>query len=615
MNKYNINVMDIETFTENGKLYPYCMCLKINGIISVFWRTEDIVMDFLNYISENSEENYIEIYTHNINFDGLLILDGIKDKNIFFDIFVRDHNLYWIKICNLKVSILIRCSYKLIPLSVSYLGLMIGLEKKTFPYKFVKAFNLNYVGDIPDKSYFNSVDDYNDFMVENKNFNLKKVSIDYCIRDLEIIYKILTNILPIIIKYYGSTAVIRKSFSFSSISYKIYSKKFDRLKITELKTSSFNTEYIRNAYYGGRCEVFGNPNNGEIIHYFDYKGMYAQCMKEKFPIGNPIIKRSGLSVHKPGFHTIKFKCAEYLPFLPIKFSKLLFPNGTITGTYWYEEILNAIIKGRCEILEHYSSLEFEKEDYVFHEYVEEFMSIRERGLYYNIFGKNMINGLYGSFALNDENETYVITLSESEFSTYQSKVEIISFKKIGNAYIIKISKNLKSKKILDKGDFWDLNNKKRNLAYAAVIASKARIKLNNSLDLVIKNGGRLYYTDTDSIFAGYSYNNIGKEIGDIKWSKIYQDGVFVSSKFYFLPDDNIKLKGINKNPYTFFEIKEKFYNENINFIDFDDQLSFIKNNFELFELINKKQIKIASYDKRTFSSNKKETTPIDFPDL
>jgi hypothetical protein len=78
------------------------------------------------------------------------------------------------------------------------------------------------------------------------------------------------------------------------------------------------------------------------------------------------------------------------------------------------------------------------------------MNIRTLGLYYNIFGKNMINGLYGSFALNDENEIYAITLSEEEFSSYKSRMDILSFKKIGNAYIIKILKNNKSKKFLDK---------------------------------------------------------------------------------------------------------------------------------------------------------------------
>jgi hypothetical protein len=45
-------------------------------------------------------------------------------------------------------------------------------------------------------------------------------------------------------------------------------------------------EYIRQSYYGGRCEIFGNPIENDVIHHFDYSGMYGQCMLEKYPHGN-----------------------------------------------------------------------------------------------------------------------------------------------------------------------------------------------------------------------------------------------------------------------------------------------------------------------------------------
>lgn len=143
------------------------------------------------------------------------------------------------------------------------------------------------------------------------------------------------------------------------------------------------------------------------------------------------------------------------------------------------------------------------------------MRVRERGVYYNIFGKNMINGLYGSFALRDEEGVYVIARNETEFESYREKTEVLSFEKIGNVFLMKIAKNLKSKKIIDKNNNWEIDFSKRNLAYAAITASKARIKINNSLDRVLKDGGRLYYTDTDSIYAGYSDNRLDCKLGDI----------------------------------------------------------------------------------------------------
>lgn len=611
MKNYDINVMDIETFTEDGKLYPYCICLKLNSKDVSFWYDENIIMNFLNYVSENAKKDYVEIYTHNINFDGLIIIDGIKNKGIFFDMFIRNHNIYWIKLNNLKINILIRCSFKIIPASVSNLGNLIGFNKKAFPHKFVNRDKLNYTGKVPNSEYFNSEEDYNTFLADNITFNLKSATLAYCFQDVEIVYRVLVNVLSILLTYYGSSNIIKKSFSFSSLSYKLYSKKFDKFSITKKSTLIANSVYIKNAYYGGRCEVFGNPRPGEIIHYFDYKGMYAQCMLEKFPYGAIISKNKNLSLNNPGFHTIRFKCDNYLPFLPIRNKKLIFPNGEIIGTYWYEEIANAVLKGRCKILEHYSSLEFENEDYLFKDFVNEFLELREKGIYYNILGKNIINGLYGSFALNDEPEAYIITLSDAEFSAYIKMVDVISFKKIGNAYIIKIEKNTKSKKLLDKKDKWELNYKKRNVAYAAVIASKARIKLNNSLDLVLRDGGKLFYTDTDSIFAGYNTNKLGHRLGDIKWSKTYKDGVFITSKFYYLEEEGIKLKGINKNTYSFSEIKNKFYATEKK-IMFDQQLKFNKTNFELNEILGIKSIKIDDYDKRIFTENKKNTVPIYF---
>jgi hypothetical protein len=332
-------------------------------------------------------------------------------------------------------------------------------------------------------------------------------------------------------------------------------------------------------------------------------------MLEKFPYGCTYTKKDKLSIEEIGFHTIKFKCDAYLPFLPYRDNKLMFSNGVMIGTYWYEEILNAIKNRKCEIINHYSSITYEKEDYLFKEYVMEFMKIRDRNTYYNIFGKNMINGLYGSFALNDENEMYILTMSEDEFLFYQKEIDIISFKKIGDIYILKVIKNIKSKKYLDKKNKWDMKNKKRNIAYAAIIASKARIKLNNSLQSVLDDGGRIYYTDTDSIFAGYKNNKKKKKIGDIEWSETYEDAVFISSKFYYLKDKNIKLKGVNKNEHTFEEIKEDFYNNN-KIIEFVNQFSILKSNYELFELYNNKKININSYDKRIFTNDKKETKPI-----
>jgi len=54
-----------------------------------------------------------------------------------------------------------------------------------------------------------------------------------------------------------------------------------------------------------------------------------------------------------------------------------------------------------------------------------------------------------------------------------------------------------------------------NVIYAAIITSKARIKLYKSFISVQNNGGRLLYCDTDSIFAAYKKDVTGETHGEI----------------------------------------------------------------------------------------------------
>jgi len=105
---------------------------------------------------------------------------------------------------------------------------------------------------------------------------------------------------------------------------------------------------------------------------------------------------------------------------------------------------------KCEILDHYSSIVYNEEDYVFKNFVEYFNDIRHKGIYYNILGKNMNNGLYGSFALNEDNCVYVICHNETELKSYSNTTDVNNIIKIGNSFLLCIDKTNKTKKILDK---------------------------------------------------------------------------------------------------------------------------------------------------------------------
>jgi hypothetical protein len=168
-----------------------------------------------------------------------------------------------------------------------------------------------------------------------------------------------------------------------------------------------------------------------------------------------------------------------------------------------------------------------------------------------------------------------------------------------------------SKKFLDKKNKWS-NEKERNLIYASYISSYARIKLYLGFKEILNNGGRLLYCDTDSFFVSFKENYYNKTMGEITWTDIYDDAVFISPKFYHLKKKNIeefKSKGIKTNTYTFEEIKKNFY-ENKDYLIFKDQLNFSKKNYFLVQDYLEKKNKISNYDKRIFTSDKKRTIAI-----
>ena len=96
---------------------------------------------------------------------------------------------------NIKISF--RDSYQIL---IGSLAKSFHVEDKgLFPYDFVNVNNLNYIGEVPDIKYFNNIseNEYNEYK-NNPRFNLyqwslKDETINYCLRDCKVLYKILVR--------------------------------------------------------------------------------------------------------------------------------------------------------------------------------------------------------------------------------------------------------------------------------------------------------------------------------------------------------------------------------------------------------------------------------------
>jgi hypothetical protein len=148
-----INVLDMETYNKDTKVIVYCVCFILNNKTYHFYDTPNIIIDSINFIVNNTESKKIEIYIHNLNFDGILIVSNLSKNHIKYDLISNKTNLYSIKIFYCNKIIIFKCSYKIIPISLRELGKIEKFEKSYFPYKFVNENTTNYIGTIPPKEY------------------------------------------------------------------------------------------------------------------------------------------------------------------------------------------------------------------------------------------------------------------------------------------------------------------------------------------------------------------------------------------------------------------------------------------------------------------------------
>ena len=579
-----INVLDIETYEESGFVIPYCISFSLeNKIFSVYINeNDDIIIETIKIIAMKSTKPNVIFFIHNINFDGIIIINALAKNNILFDWFIRKLDIYYIKFSYLGTFFEFRCSYKLIPLPLSYFNTIEFNGKTIFPYKFINKNNLNYVGDIPNENYFNNKEEYFEFKKKSSLFKVKDDTIKYCENDVILTKKVIENILNTLNK--NLVKIFWRSYSSPSMAQKIFISFFNTSFITKNIAKSEN-DFIRQGYYGGRCEVYGNAYDNEIVNYFDFSGMYGQCMLEKFHAGVGKFKLKNLSYNDVGFHTISYISNIDVPVLPYHSSngKLLFPNGSIIGTFWFEEII-LFVKYGGVVVEIISSFIYPKYEYTFKDYINHFNELKKRGHYFKVFAKLMINSLYGGFAMDDEDFFTIITFSDKEYYDISDNTAIISHSKINNCHIINIKKDVRSEDLYNKKKTkWNQHISSRNVSYAAAISSKARIKLYEAFSAVKKDGGRILYSDTDSIFAAYHESRLGKNCGEVRWSESYSDTFFIAPKFYGvigLNGEDVKIKGVKKKKEIFVQIKNAFIGKQKH-ITFNNELNFGRKNFIL----------------------------------
>jgi hypothetical protein len=589
MNKYES--LDIETVWDDDIAKPICIAITNNDNIKFKRVNTDNLdsYDIIYFLLENCSSTKI-YYVHNLTFEMFVFLRYLIKLNVKYKIISANKSVYSAEIWYKKKKIRLRCSFKLTMLPLKKLAELSGVEEKgIFPYKILKKDLKNEVR--IEKEMFNSYEEYVNFKKKyGENIKTYDILEEYCINDAKITKESIIKYWKIIEE--NGLTKNNRILTAAKLSIENY---FLKNSIVKKKIKLKYDRVIRESYFGGRTEVFGNQKEDEILLHYDWSGMYAQCMKEKV-LGGEVIESSIIKdISHPGFYWIKFHQNLEIPILPIKRDKLLFANGEFEGWYWFEEIMLAIECG-VKIINVKKMISAQYYENFIKEFVELNDEIRKISPIHKIIGKNNNNTFYGRLGMNPERLEEEIT-SNIEKDKYEKIIEI-------NGAFIGYKKKEKSIS---------------NVLISASITSKARIKLYRGMKKVIENDGRVLYTDTDSIIAAFKKEKYEEKMdikmGEIKFissdkDTIIEEGVFAMPKTYAIRYKDgreiVKIKGFNVKP-SFKEFKEKFYRkEEI----ITENIEWNKKDLLIRNILKEKKTNLSSLDKRKWKENLKETEPL-----
>lgn len=294
-------------------------------------------------------------------------------------------------------------------------------------------------------------------------------------------------------------------------------------------------DFIREAFFGGRTEVF--RRYGTRCVYYDVNSSYPTSMLYEMPVGKARVfpERTSLQTLRTlakqyiGFVecTIEIPTDTYLPVLPYRWvnpvtkdQKLIFPVGTLYGTWSWIEIEEALKYG-AKIREVGKSVWFQKAK-VFDQMILALYEYRQKtcktcggdqkegtchcpvktwdpGMDY--CAKLLMNSCFGKLGTNPEREKMLFPGDEDE--ELPPWAIMPPAKLAASGYPVRVQHILHSEFIIPQ--------------VAAHITADARLRLARGLRSVLDRGGYIIYSDTDSIVASLPVYPEGGQLGE--WKK------------------------------------------------------------------------------------------------
>jgi len=603
---HKFGVFDIETFNDissDGLTYSRVYALGFcpyNEEPSMYYLT-----DYFDTSPESSnklvlkcidemlklELNQFTFYVHNFGkFDAIFIYKILLEFNLTAETenqyklipLYRDNKMIRLQIIknvnNKNIKINFVDSLNILNNSLDKLCKDYGVSntKGIFPYSFVNKNNLNYIGPKPNISYYNNKFNselYIESIVNVSKWSLRIETLKYLERDLLSLLEILEKVQKIL--WEDHNIELTEGLTISSLA----KTKFMKYYLKDSKIPLINTnnlfQFVYSSYYGGITEVY-KPHGKNLI-YIDVNSLYPFAALNDMP--SLICKwiesynSEGLDLDKlfGVFYAKVITNEGYLGLLPVRTkSGLIFPNGKFDGIWTSVELKFAQDNGyQITVIK---GLQFNKQESPFLEYVEELSKQKDslKGSQRQVV-KSLLNNLIGRFGLNFV-KPITKTVKSSKLDYILATKEIKTFKEINKDNFLITYNPIVNKEICEShnldyhkvllNEYNNRNNSNEavfqdvSIVISSFVTAYARIHMHKVKLSILKAGGAIFYSDTDSIVTDLTLDflkellpdYIGNKLGQLKLEHLLNEAYFISNKTYILLTPNgeefVKAKGI-----------------------------------------------------------------------
>ena len=410
-------------------------------------------------------------------------------------------------------------TFSLIPVSSSIQLLTVQGRNKSDQWKFVDSYKLMPMSlDKAAKSFQLPGKLKHDLHIpewDRESWN--KYNKQDCVQNYEVMVKFHHYVNNVLLGEVGITA--------PATAMKLYRRRYLQ---SELPRNQESHEFTRAGYFGGRTEMF--IRRGEGLRYYDINSSYPRSMLELMP-GGKMTPWKGkpprhLTTNNLGFVQVRIRVPMMnIPILPVRHDtgRLIFPVGEFTGVWEWSEVELALKHG-AEILEWGDSYWFEPVD-MFSDYVKDLYRYRDKSLKgfdegLAALAKLLLNSTYGKFGMK--------TLRREVYSWDDPSCpdEALPASNSPDSLIWYVEKQVDACYIMPQ--------------ISARITSLSRQRLWNFMHQAEELGGRVYYSDTDSVITDVEMPT-STDLGELKDE--YPEysgricGEFLGPKLYLLTAD------------------------------------------------------------------------------